>query len=130
MPVAVVAANPGVFTTDGTTGVILHGVGNQPITATSPAAKGEVVVIYATGLGAVSPTPADGAAAGASQTAAKTTVSIGGIAGSVQYAGMAPGLVGLYQVNVEIPASVASGSVPVVITINGQSSKTVTMAVQ
>jgi uncharacterized protein (TIGR03437 family) len=130
VPVAVVAANPGVFTTDGTTGVILHGVGNQLITASSPAAKGEVVVIYATGLGAVSPTPADGAATGASQTAATATVAIGGIAGGVQYAGMAPGFVGLYQVNVQIPSSVASGNESVVITINGQTSKTVTMAVQ
>ncbi len=130
VPVAVVAANPGVFTTDGTTGVILHGIGNQLITASSPAAKGEVVVIYATGLGAVSPAPADGAAAGASQTTAKAAVTIAGVAASVQYAGMAPGFVGLYQVNVQVPASVSSGNLAVVISIGGQASKTVTMAVQ
>jgi uncharacterized protein (TIGR03437 family) len=130
VPVAVVAANPGVFTTDGITGVILHGVGNQLITTSSPAAPGEVVVIYATGLGAVSPAPTDGAASGASQTVGKTSVTIGGIAGGVQYAGMAPGFVGLYQVNVQVPNTVASGNVAVVITINGQTSKTVTMAVQ
>jgi uncharacterized protein (TIGR03437 family) len=130
VPVAVVAANPGVFTTDGTTGVILHGVGNQLITASSPAAPGEVVVIYATGLGAVSPTPADGAAAGASQTPTKAVVTVGGIAAGVQYSGMAPGFVGLYQVNVQIPASVPAGNQSVVVAIGSQNSAVVKMAVQ
>jgi uncharacterized protein (TIGR03437 family) len=43
---------------------------------------------------------------------------------------MAPGFVGLYQVNVQVPASVSSGNLAVVISIGGQASKTVTMAVQ
>jgi uncharacterized protein (TIGR03437 family) len=48
----------------------------------------------------------------------------------VQYSGLAPGFVGLYQVNVQIPATVASGNLNVVIAIGSQTSKTVTMAVQ
>lgn len=54
------------------------------------------------------------------------TVTIGGVAAQVQFAGPAPCCAGLEQVNVIIPASVAgSGRVPVVLTANGQASNTV-----
>jgi uncharacterized protein (TIGR03437 family) len=49
----------------------------------------------------------------------------------IQYSGLAPGLVGLYQVNVQVPPGVPSGNdVQVVITIGGSTSNTVTIAVQ
>jgi uncharacterized protein (TIGR03437 family) len=42
---------------------------------------------------------------------------------AVQYAGLAPGFVGLYQVNVQVPATVTPGdAVEVVIRQNGISS--------
>ena len=54
------------------------------------------------------------------------TVTIGGVAAQVQFAGAAPCCAGLEQVNVVIPPSVAgSGRVPVVLTSNGQVSNTV-----
>ncbi len=47
------------------------------------------------------------------------------------FSGLAPGFVGLYQVNVEVPASVTpGGAVPVVLTIKGAPSNTVTIAVE
>ncbi len=56
---------------------------------------------------------------------------LGGQPATVHFAGLAPGFVGLYQVNVEIPADVASGSeVPLVLLQNGVPSNTVTIAVQ
>jgi uncharacterized protein (TIGR03437 family) len=123
--VPVLASQPGMFTyTVGSTtyGAILH-ANYQLANTASPAAAGETVQIYCTGLGAVSPTPADGvAAAGASMTTATATVTIGGASASVGYAGLAPGFVGLYQVNAQVPAGLTSGNQPVIITIGGAQS--------
>jgi uncharacterized protein (TIGR03437 family) len=85
------------------------------------------------GLGAVSNQPADGAAAPSgplAETSVTPTVTIGGVTGNAIFSGLAPGYVGLYQVNALVPASVASGSaVPVSISIGGTASNTVTIAV-
>jgi len=53
------------------------------------------------------------------------TATIGGINAYVQYAGGVPGLVaGVLQVNVLVPQGVASGgSIPVVLTVGGQSAQ-------
>jgi len=59
------------------------------------------------------------------------TVTIAGKAAAVEFAGLTPGLVGLYQVNARVPEGVAAGSaVPLVITQNGVPSNTVTIAVR
>ena len=56
--------------------------------------------------------------------------TIGGIAATVQFAGLSPGYVGLYQVNVVVPKGVTVGpAVPVVITQNGISSNMATIAI-
>jgi uncharacterized protein (TIGR03437 family) len=47
------------------------------------------------------------------------TVTIGGVAAPVDYAGMAPGFVGLYQVNAHVPTVLSAGNQPVIITVNG-----------
>src|SRR5262249_48389110 len=111
----------------------LHGVGLAPVTAANPATAGEVVVLFATGLGTVSNNPGTGNAAGsnpASQMPVNPTVTIGGVQGSVQFAGLAPGFVGLYQINVQLPNNVASGSQDVVVQFNGQSSKSVKIPIR
>jgi len=46
-------ADPGLFTLDGASAIVVHGATNQLVTAASPAEPGEAVVFYATGLGAV-----------------------------------------------------------------------------
>jgi len=56
--------------------------------------------------------------------------TVGGAKAAVQFAGLAPGFVGLYQVNVQIPQGVAAGdAVPLVISQNGVASNTVTLAI-
>ena len=66
-----------------------------------------------------------------SQVVVLVTVTIGGLPAAVDFAGLAPGFVGLYQVNARVPEGVAPGSdVPVVITQEGVPSNTVTIAVQ
>jgi uncharacterized protein (TIGR03437 family) len=82
----------------------------------------------------VSNPPATGATAVAdpvSSTVANATVTIGGVPATVNFAGLAPGFVGLYQVNALVPSSVSPGSaVSLVLIINGASSNIATIAVQ
>lgn len=100
-----------------------------------PARPGDVVVIFASGLGPVTPALPSGVAAGAGGTTIPTlssppSVTIGGIPATVQFAGLAPGFVGLYQVNVVIPSIAANVSAPVQITTaQGQTSNSVVIAV-
>jgi uncharacterized protein (TIGR03437 family) len=127
---------PGIFTAtaDGAgQGVIVDG-SYRTFDASNPATAGSsVAVIYCTGLGSVTNQPATGAASPANppvQTINTPTVVIGGAKARVLFSGLAPGLVGTYQVNVEVPADSALGSaVPVSISIGGTISNTVTMGV-
>ena len=83
----------------------------------------------------VSNQPATGVAAPAGQLSNALlipTVTIGGVPAAVlNFSGLTPGFVGLYQVNVQVPEAVTPGSaVSLVLTIDGVSSNTVTIAVQ
>ncbi|HWP84460.1 MAG TPA: hypothetical protein VNN17_04685 [Terriglobia bacterium] len=93
----------------------------RPVSAQNPARIGRVIQIFATGLGATTPQVATGEGAPASSTVAlPVTVTIGGIEAAVQYQGLAPGFVGLYQVNAVVPQGVTPGNaVPITITQNG-----------
>ena len=85
-----------------------------------------------TGLGDVTNRPASGAVtSGLSETIAKPTVTIGGVSAPLSFSGLAFFFVGLYQVNVQVPANAPVGdTVQVVLTIGGVSSNSVTIAVQ
>jgi uncharacterized protein (TIGR03437 family) len=88
--------------------------------------QGTVAVAYVTGLGAVSPSVATGAVAPfetLSYAAATVSATVGGVPAQVQFAGLAPGFIGLGQVNVLIPAGVTDFSL--VLEANGQKSKPV-----
>jgi uncharacterized protein (TIGR03437 family) len=94
-----------------------------------PAAAGDLVEFYANGLGPTSNQPASGSPASSDpNNLAKTTtqpvVTIGGVQAQVQFSGLAPGYVGLYQVNAYIPSGLASGNQPITIAIGGQTSPT------
>ena len=79
------------------------------VTPSSPAQAGETIAVYVTGLGDVLPGVADGAAGVSSSTSNTITADVNGMSASVVYAGLAPGLVGLYQVNVTIPSGLTPG---------------------
>jgi uncharacterized protein (TIGR03437 family) len=83
------------------------------VSAANPAVIGETIAVYLTGLGAVSPPIADGAPGPISTysevAAGSVTASIGGVAATVAYAGLAPGYSGLYQLNITIPAGLTAG---------------------
>ncbi len=107
--------------------------GSIPGISAAPVSAGDFITIYCTGLGPVTNAPATGEPAGASplsSTVQPVVVSFGGIEVPAAFAGLAPGLVGLYQVNVGVPAGVApSGSVPIMLTVAGINSNSVTIAV-
>lgn len=83
------------------------------VTPFNPVRRGDTVLIYLTGLGALNPALNDGAAASTtvlSRITDSVNVYVGGIKATVAFAGAAPGFVGLYQLNVVIPASAPLGS--------------------
>ncbi len=128
--VPVGSVGPGIFVASGTQGAVIHQNGSLT-NASSPATVGEIISIYATGLGAVTNPPATGAAAGSSSTTSlQPVVTINGISATVNFSGLAPGFVGLYQVNVTVPAGSSGSGVPVTLSIGGVSSNTVTIAVK
>jgi uncharacterized protein (TIGR03437 family) len=110
------AAAPAIF--------VLVNANGQLNTATQAVGVGGTVIVYLTGLGAVTNSPATGAAAvGAASRAMQTvTATIGGAMGTVGYAGLAPGYAGLAQVNLTAPATLAPGSYPLIVTVGGVAS--------
>jgi trimeric autotransporter adhesin len=100
-------------------------VGAVPGAASRPAQAGEYVQLYATGLGATNPQyPAGQVLTTAYPVAdlSKIKVTVGGQVAPVAFAGMVSP--GLYQVNIRVPDDVASGTLPVVLSVGGQASQT------
>ena len=122
---------PAIFTLPGSgigPGAIVNANGTV-VADDNPAQPGEIVAIFATGLGATTPAVSTGLAGNGQPTAQTVTVTIGGVNAPVTFAGAAPGFAGLDQVNVTV-ANVPSGDQPVVISMAGaQSSANVTIAV-
>lgn len=93
-----------------------------------PARPGEIIELYATGLGATQTVVAPGALAPleVNRTTVTPTITIGGTtlsAADILYSGLAPGNIsGLYQINVRIAPSAANGDLPILMTIGGQQS--------
>jgi uncharacterized protein (TIGR03437 family) len=128
----VLAAQPGIFNYNlggKTFGAILHANFALANTA-NPAHPDETVLIYCTGLGAVSSPPEDGEPGKGQATIAAPAVTIGGTKATVSFSGLAPGFVGLYQVNAAVPSGLAAGNQPVVIRAAGSSSNSVLLPVQ
>jgi hypothetical protein len=101
------------------------------VTPSAPARQGDVIVLYASGLGLVDPAVDDGAAPGASPTTNQVQVQIGNLPAKVQYAGLSPGSAGLYQVNTVVPAGVTPGSdVRLTLSVAGQTSPPFKISIQ
>jgi len=100
-----------------------HGVGSAYITEASPAKQGEVVVIYLSGMGATNPSVKSGQPAPSSPPYAEVTntptVTLDGQAAPVQFAGLTPGFVGLYQVNFQVPSNSGTGDLTLIVSQNG-----------
>ena len=131
--VIIAPAAPGIFTTDGTQGIIVD-QNNKIVGPGNSATAGDAVVIYCTGLGEVNPPATAGVPASLTQLSNTTTpvsVSIGGMDAKVLFSGLTPGFVGLYQVNAVVPSGVAAGDrVAVVLNAGGQLSKPAMIAIR
>ncbi len=94
--------------------------GNITGVASAPAVPGETVIFYGTGFGAVSGSKVAGqVASGQTSLATPFTMTIGGATSTVQYAGLAPGLVGIYQFNVIVPQNLTTGDQRAQFSLNG-----------
>jgi uncharacterized protein (TIGR03437 family) len=117
LPVAVPVSEtlPGIFydVASGYGAILIAGTADT--TLTRPAAPGEYLEIYGTGLGGVDES---------SRTLLPVTVVMGSLRLAPSYAGLNGGYPGLYQVNVEVPAGL-TGEQTLTLEINGLQSNTV-----
>lgn len=107
--------SPGIFTqtSNGLGPAIIENQDGSLNTPTNEAITGSIVSIYMTGQGYISGMPPDGYAPTAALSTPYTpTVYIGGVTpvppDYVKYSGLAPTLVGVWQINVQIPQGVIS----------------------
>lgn len=117
--VNLVSAAPQLFSDPGNAGYVLAqdwNAGSAVITPAAPARGGDILILYATGLGAVAPATASGELA----EYASSVVNLSGLkviingtvlnASAILYAGLTPGSAGLYQINLVLPSN--SGTNP------------------
>lgn len=131
LTVPVLAAAPGIFS-DSSGRAIAQNSDYSLNTPANPAQAGSTVMAYLTGSGPVNVAMSDGAAAAANPLAkamSQTSASIGPLPAEVSFAGLAPGFVGLTQMNIVVPAGLASGDYPLTVTIGGQTSNAGTISV-
>jgi uncharacterized protein (TIGR03437 family) len=103
--VTVTATDPGIFSSG-----VVH-AGTSVSADSTPVTAGDYIEIYCTGLG-----PTRASASGLNPTAVTPTIYIGSTALYPAFSGLAPGFTGLYQIDVQIPAGLAPGRQPLVIT--------------
>jgi uncharacterized protein (TIGR03437 family) len=126
VPVDVAAAQPNIFVNPDT--------GEAVISPPGPVSAGDGITIWCAGLGVTDPLIDDGQASLSDPPAAvqsPVTVSIGGQPAEVLFAGIAPGLIGIYQVNAVVPSGIEHGaSVPLTLSVSDQISPAVSLTVR
>jgi uncharacterized protein (TIGR03437 family) len=113
----VTATSPGMFA-----GALVNNATGAVIDSANPFRPGDVIVIYCTGLGAVSPSGITGQLAPDSPlsfTTAAPTITIGGVPVQVANSVLTPGYVGLYQIGIVVPGGLPQGAQSLVVTIGG-----------
>ena len=112
--------------------VVVKADNQQLVTASNPIHPGDEIVIYATGMGATLPEVAAGNASPSSPLAVAVVapdVSLGGVPLTLSYAGLAPGMVGVYQINARAPAKPPLGAEIALTVAQGAASATVMVRV-
>jgi uncharacterized protein (TIGR03437 family) len=91
-----------------------------------PAVRGQIITVYVTGTGMLSPAISTGGAPPSTTAIAdlpkpvqKVDVTVAGISAPIQFVGNSFGLVGVTQINFQVPADAPIGRQPVVVTIGG-----------
>jgi uncharacterized protein (TIGR03437 family) len=110
------AAAPTVFRPAGGEGAgasVVRGTNNELVSEGNPIRSGDTLTIFATGLGRTSPAVDDGFAAPTDTLSVANIapeVTLDGVPLGLDYAGLAPGEVGVYQINVSVPGGLRQGS--------------------
>jgi uncharacterized protein (TIGR03437 family) len=129
--VSVVPASPGIFQF-GNKHAVMQNEDYTVNNTDNPAKAGSYVVLYLTGAGQVDNAVATGKAAGSdplSRPRASVSVTVGSQTADIAFAGLAPGFVGLTQINLKIP-NLAPGDYPLVVSVNGEKSNAATVSVK
>jgi uncharacterized protein (TIGR03437 family) len=132
-PVDVAPAQPAVFLSSGLAIAVAYRNGVDPflVTSSKPSQSGDVLVVYCAGLGPTTPAASDGLPAPGGPTRDAVTATIGGVDAPVAYSGLVAGFVGLYQVNLTVPAGVSAGAaVPLTLSVSGQTSPPAALSVR
>ena len=130
LPITVQANAPQLFTVDGKYVSAAH-LNGSLVGKAGPAAPGETVALYGTGLGPTNPGLITGQLPTQPASLAGTPqVTIGGAAANVVSAGVVPGSAGLYRIDVQVPGTAADGDQPVVVQLGGVSSASTLITVQ
>jgi adhesin/invasin len=130
--VPVSAAAPGLFYLPSGAAIVQ----NQDFTLndpSNPAARGSTILAYLTGSGPVSPAQSDGVPAPTDKLVNMTSsysAQIGGATAQVTFGGLAPSFIGLVQMNIVVPTTLAPGTYPLTITIGNETSNSATIAVK
>lgn len=91
----------------------------------TPAKPGDILALFSTGFGATDPPFQAGVLPDKiAPTTSKVAVTLNGVTladSDMLYAGVAPGLAGLYQINIRVPANAPDGDLAVAATVAGVS---------
>jgi Putative Ig domain. len=126
-------ATPGVMVNPDNSVTALHGADFSAVTADSPAAANETILLSLVGMGATDPPLATGAAAPQDTPATvltPPTVTVGGEQATVLFAQLTPGVVGIYQIGLVVPGDLQAIDAPVVITQNGVAANKAMLPIQ
>ncbi|MBI4876254.1 MAG: hypothetical protein HY822_16585 [Acidobacteria bacterium] len=113
----ILPAAPSVFR-NGTAGpdtsvpAVVRAANNQLVTLSNPVHRGDALVIYLTGMGRTTPAVDAGLPAPGDPPASvliAPEVTLGGVGLPVSFAGLAPGQIGVYQINARVPAWAPAG---------------------
>ena len=122
---AISSASPGIFTNQN----------KAPVPNTS-ASRGQIVSLFVTGVGLLSPQVVTGsgpspqtAIANLPRPTLNATVTVGGVNAPISFIGNTVGLVGVIQINYQVPAGVPTGAAPVVVSIGGVQSSPALLAI-
>jgi uncharacterized protein (TIGR03437 family) len=124
-------AVPGVFVSGANRAIAQNYPSYTTNSPSAPAPAGSVLIVYFTGGGPVQGgsvlVTGKAAPSQAFPVTESVSATINGVAATVDYAGLTPGFIGLYQANLVVP-KVAAGDHNLILTIGGTASAAVTVS--
>jgi uncharacterized protein (TIGR03437 family) len=131
--VPVSAAAPGLFFDQASGAAIVQNSDFSLNTSSNPAPRGGTIIAYLTGSGPLSPAQSDGVPAPTTSLVNMTaaySAQIGTAPAQVTFAGLAPGFIGLVQMNIVVPPTLTPGTYSLTVTVGGETSNSATIAVK